>query len=311
MVSGRRVYSHLYEDAQKAYQAALRIRACADDGVTLTDAMAHALEEARTKRTAGTVRWYEDHFAALRIQFGEDTPLHRITPQRIEEVVRERLREVAAATVNADLRALHRVFAIAIRRGHVDKNAVKMVDRPREDRPPIDWFTEAELAILLEQVTVEMDRDLFAVVAYSGVRRSELARLGPDHVRLQLRQIVVPGKTGTRIVPIADDIVTPLERMLAVCTDRLVVGGVKTIDATFRRWKSALGDPRWHPHALRHTFGTSLIRAGVRVDVVMRLMGHRSINTTLRYVHEVGVDGIDAVARLRLLPREPGRQQAR
>ena len=43
--------------------------------------------------------------------------------------------------------------------------------------------------------------------------------------------------------------------------------------------------PRHPWHALRHTFGTELGRAGVPPHVIQRLMGHQSIETTLRYVH--------------------------
>ena len=38
-------------------------------------------------------------------------------------------------------------------------------------------------------------------------------------------------------------------------------------------------------HDLRHTFGTDLINEGVDVTIVKQLMGHRSIMSTLRYVH--------------------------
>lgn len=42
-------------------------------------------------------------------------------------------------------------------------------------------------------------------------------------------------------------------------------------------------------HSLRHTFGTQLAEANVPVPTIKQLMGHRSIATTLRYVH-VGDD---------------------
>ena len=38
-----------------------------------------------------------------------------------------------------------------------------------------------------------------------------------------------------------------------------------------------------HPHALRHTYATRLLRAGVDLVVVSALLGHRAIETTRRY----------------------------
>ena len=38
------------------------------------------------------------------------------------------------------------------------------------------------------------------------------------------------------------------------------------------------------PHQLRHTFATSMLRAGVSLPALMKLLGHRHANMTLRYV---------------------------
>src|SRR5262249_48049303 len=39
----------------------------------------------------------------------------------------------------------------------------------------------------------------------------------------------------------------------------------------------------YSPHCLRHTFATQLLNAGVSLEVLKELMGHRSIQMTLRY----------------------------
>ncbi len=38
------------------------------------------------------------------------------------------------------------------------------------------------------------------------------------------------------------------------------------------------------PHQMRHTYATSMLRAGVSVPALMKLLGHRTANMTLRYV---------------------------
>ena len=44
--------------------------------------------------------------------------------------------------------------------------------------------------------------------------------------------------------------------------------------------------PDFRFHDLRHTFGTRLANAGVDVVKIKELMGHASIVTTMRYIHE-------------------------
>lgn len=39
----------------------------------------------------------------------------------------------------------------------------------------------------------------------------------------------------------------------------------------------------YSPHCLRHTFATQLLNAGVTLEVLKELMGHRSIQNTLKY----------------------------
>jgi len=38
------------------------------------------------------------------------------------------------------------------------------------------------------------------------------------------------------------------------------------------------------PHQMRHTYATTLLRAGVSLPALMKLLGHRTANMTLRYV---------------------------
>ena len=55
---------------------------------------------------------------------------------------------------------------------------------------------------------------------------------------------------------------------------------------------------RHHPHKWRHTYATELVRAGVDIHVVQRLLGHASIASTVGYTHLVLDDLRRAVAEV-------------
>ena len=45
---------------------------------------------------------------------------------------------------------------------------------------------------------------------------------------------------------------------------------------------------------LRHSFATKAVRNGVSPFVLIRLLGHTDIKTTIRYVHASGFDDLAA-----------------
>ena len=60
-------------------------------------------------------------------------------------------------------------------------------------------------------------------------------------------------------------------------------GALDEVRSIYDRAKVEVPTQPWH--SLRHTFGTELASAGVPVTTIKELMGHRSIQTTLRYAH--------------------------
>ena len=77
------------------------------------------------------------------------------------------------------------------------------------------------------------------------------------------------------------------------------------------RLRSALSDAATHagiaahvvPHQLRHTYATSMLRAGVSLPALMKLLGHRTANMTLRYVEITQQDLQREFQIARLTPR--------
>ena len=57
-----------------------------------------------------------------------------------------------------------------------------------------------------------------------------------------------------------------------------------TLKKTISRMKPYFKDINIHPHLFRHSYATNLLKKGVDVSIVSKSLGHRSINSTMRYL---------------------------
>lgn len=104
----------------------------------------------------------------------------------------------------------------------------------------------------------------------------------------------------------------------SVCRSELIMPGPRgaVIDPhnfTGVKWKLGLdlaGIGHARPHDLRHTFASRLVRAGVAMARVQRLLGHDSITTTERYSH-LEDDGHDEVRAALVRPAKRASQGAK
>ena len=81
--------------------------------------------------------------------------------------------------------------------------------------------------------------------------------------------------------------------------------GTRAIQLALTHIGTALGI-HLHPHKLRHTYATTLMRAGMSLRDVQLLLGHASLATTAIYTH---VDEEDLAARLRLRMASPAQPE--
>ena len=160
----------------------------------------------------------------------------------------------------------------------------------------------------------ERDRLLLALLAYGGLRRSELLGLDWDDVDIERRVIRVRRAKGgrQRVVPIHPALVALFLAYLATrlpLTERALFTGVQgkrlsaTIMAmTFRRYATASGvnaRKRVTPHTLRHVFASELLstEADLRPGAG-RFWGAKHLDSTQRYTRVTAHQLRGAIKRL-------------
>lgn len=157
------------------------------------------------------------------------------------------------------------------------------------------------------------DLAIVGLMLLNGLRSREVLALTLEDLLFSEAQIRVRGKGGrVRLMPLAPETIGNLkcylttERPLTnvpqvfVCLKGRARGTPMTaagLRSLFRHHRRTSGVKQANPHRFRHNFGSDMIRAGVSLPSLMRLMGHAYIHTTLVYVQLTSQDVFAEYAR--------------
>ncbi len=244
-------------------------------------------------------------FATLRGFFGAKY-LTSITPLTVEEFQQARLQQVAPATVNRETALLKHMFNMAEKWNmYRGVNPVRLVKFLREDNLQFRTVSEVEERLLLESSPPYL-RELLLFAVNTGLRCGDIMDLMWEEVDRENRRLsIIVGKTRRRLeVPLNDVALEIIEARQAVAHGPYVFYNSATGDRFYDlkgAFKAAVRRARltgitWH--TLRHTFASRLTRSGVDLVTVKELLGHSTINTTMRYAHTNHETKLRAVAAL-------------
>jgi len=173
-------------------------------------------------------------------------------------------------------------------------------DLPRQDHPLPKALDDASAAKLLRaaqhdkrllvRVTVEMLlRTGLRVSEYTSLRAGAVVHIGAGpwpHVPVgklrddrypPLHPHLVALIDGYRTAHVDPDHPLLLPRENGRALDR------HTVTRMINRAGAAAGLPHIHPHQLRHTLATQAINRGMSLEAIAAMLGHRSLDMTLRY----------------------------
>ncbi len=182
----------------------------------------------------------------------------------------------------------------------------------KRTRPPFHYLSQAELTALLAALTRGVLRSLVLTASQTGLRFCELIALRWDDVdfdagmicvcRSEVRGVVgTPKSDRIRYVPLTPDVrglLLELERNGPLVFQRCgrSVKYVCARDQLAAACESA-GVPHASWHTLRHTFASHLVAARAPIKAVQELLGHSSLEMTLRYSH-LNADDLRAAVSL-------------
>jgi len=203
---------------------------------------------------------------------------------------------LAPSTINTKLGLLTAFFEHLRDEGQMTQQPVRRRHRLLTPTVLPKPMPDADLAAFFQVIDSVRDRLLFLFMVRCGLRVSEACALTWEAIDRGAGTVRINRGKGQvdRIVYLSPDVEQTLEVWRAHHTTGLYLFPSpqrhrahlfrSQINRLMDQYLVAAGLTRhYSPHCLRHTFATHLLNAGVPLEVLKELMGHHSIQLTLRY----------------------------
>lgn len=271
--------------------------------------------KAKSWRAPRTLRFYRDELSTI-IRTLERGGRHTFPWDITEEDVKWLLDDYIKRNLTVSTRRGY-ISALRTWTEYYDNDVVRRmkIRWPADMRPNVDWITQAQAKELLAIPKTPAQDLVVHCELCLGMRRVEILRLRPDSFRGSHVEILGKGSQGgkPRSMPYHRDTDRVVDRYLryrktlietvrmqrpsAVVPESLMIWargsklheyGVKGsgIDEMLKPLGEEIG-VKFSNHTLRRTFGRTMYRSGVEVATISKMMGHESIDQTLKYI---GVD---------------------
>jgi integrase len=252
--------------------------------------------------------------------FGEHR-LDEITTKRIEDYKSRRRRgsyrrgrqtkKTTDATINREICCLKVILRKAVEWGKLETSPAKGVKGFKETPNAPYLLEQNEIARLLEE-TPDHLKALIACAVYAGLRRSELFHLRWEDIKWNTGELHVVSRREhhtknyeSRRIPMNDSLVETLRRHPRRLKSPYVFANREgrpyddlrgSINSAAKR-AGIKGEVKMHQ--LRHAFCSHALMQGIDPRTVQKWMGHKTLQTTLRYAHVSPDHEKAAIQRLR------------
>jgi integrase len=214
-------------------------------------------------------------------------------------------KKLAPATVNNTLALMSKVLKVALEWNVISVMPCR-ITRLKSQAPTPEFYDFEEYERIVDAAR-ELGSHYYLLVLLggdAGLRRGEIIALEQSRCDTKLKQLRIEQSewqghlTATkgmeaRIVPMTDRLCDAIKAHRHLRSPRLLVGerGGQASKNALRSWMervqcaAGIDDASGELHILRHTFCSHLAMRGVPATVIQKLAGHKSLQTTLRYMH--------------------------
>jgi integrase len=244
----------------------------------------HLTRKGRDPKTVARCRRALERFSEWCLS--EDIVPVEISEVDVEEYVAWMTGSLAVTTAHRETGYVKAAFRYAARRGGVEKSPATHVEAPKVPEKEPEVFSNPELRKMHAAIANDEERKIFFGLAYTGLRRHELAQLTWENLDPELGYVLVHGKGGKlRRVPLHPKLIEVLEPLRGDPNTSITNGSTRTLnrrlDALLRRADVDGGNRP--AHRFRKTVATSLTEEGVSPDVIDKILGWAPSSMRSRY----------------------------
>lgn len=159
----------------------------------------------------------------------------------------------------------------------------------------VEYLTEDEMQLILDTHPVpgtqmETVRDLFVIQMFTGLAYSDVQALDIRNYHKEGDAWVSNGKRIKTGVPFVSQLLPPVVEVLERHGWQVPQIPNQKYNAQLKTFGNVIGIGGLHSHLARHTFATYMLSNDVKLQNVMRMMGHKKIQQTLRYAKVIAKD---------------------
>lgn len=214
---------------------------------------------------------------------------------RPETETRKREGGITPNSANRELAYLRALFNELRRLGQwTTENPVAKVRQFRIDERELSFLTLDEIRNLLEALreAEEPDAQLITRVCLAcGCRWSEAETLTVGQVHVDRIQLARTKSGRVRTIPVADDLAAELASHISKRLGERPARSARLFHPAYGAFRAAieraciqLPDGQL-THVLRHSFASHFMQAGGNILTLQRILGHASLQMTMRYAH--------------------------
>lgn len=252
-----------------------------------------------------TIELYE---RAIRLHINPDlgeTPLSKLTAQRLQRLLMDKLETMSANSVGIIHKVLFGAFAYGIKFDYLHKNPMNSVTRPTIKKPDMGFWTEEEASQFLAAAKGHNLYALYLLTLTTGLRKSEVLNLKWENIKGN--SIEVKGTKTEKSERVVEVSPKTMAEVLAQksCDEYVFIGRNGTphyegnLNYNLDKLCKKAGVKRITFHGLRHTHATIQFHRGIDPVTLAERLGWASPAMLLEiYAHAIPKKTAEAATKL-------------